>query len=163
MPDTSSNDVLSAFLADLRVKLKIDDNGNGTTKNTVSYLNTLNKKISFKDISYLNTTLANYIKQSNVAIMYGDGGGNAIGHAWVSDGYRKIRYGLEYQLYVLNPSSRDFDYIKWHTEYHPTGQDLYTFHMNWGYDGYYDGWVYDGNWVVNGSNYSYNKGMILNQ
>ncbi len=163
MPNTGSNDILSAFLADLRIKLKIDDNGNGLIKNAVSHLNSLSNKYSFKSISYLNSTLVNNIKQGNVAIMYGNTGGNTVNHAWICDGYRINKCGLEYILYVLNPSSRDFDYIKWHTERTPTLQDLYTFHMNWGYSGDKDGWFYDGNWIVNGSNYSYNKGMVLKQ
>ncbi len=161
MPDTGSNDILSAFLADLRIKLKIDDGGGGYIKDAVSHLNSLSTKYNFTDEKYYNYKLANFLGRKNVAIMYGTNLKRNVGHAWICDGYTYVDHGIEYQLYVLNPSSRDFDYIKWHTEDITNGFSEYTFHMNWGWDGQDDGFFKEGFWPSDYYSYPTNKGMVL--
>ncbi len=93
--------------------------------------------------------------------MYGTNLKRNVGHAWICDGYTYVDHGIEYQLYVLNPSSRDFDYIKWHTEDITNGFSEYTFHMNWGWDGQDDGFFKEGFWPSDYYSYPTNKGMVL--
>lgn len=164
MPNSGSNDILSAFLADLRGKLKIDDDGGGYIADAVTYLNTLNSKYKFKNITYSNYKLVGSLKQKNIAIMRGYSSNLKAGHAWICDGYTYSEHGIEYQLYVLNPSSRDFDYIKWYTQDVSNGFSEYTFHMNWGWEGQYDGNFKEGYWPSsNYYNFSSDKRIVLKE
>ncbi len=163
MPNTGSNDILSAFLADLRVKLKIDNDGSGHIEDAKTYLNSLSSKYKFKIITYSNYELAWSLKQKNVAIMRGYSSKLKAGHAWICDGYTYVDHGMEYLLYVLNPSTRDFDYIKWHTEYTSNGLSEYTFHMNWGWNGQDDGNFKEGYWPSDDYSFSSDKRLVLKE
>jgi hypothetical protein len=61
-----------------------------------------------------------------------------VGHTWVCDGYQRTVY--------LNPCSGEYAY----------------FHMNWGWDGSYNGWYYQNDWAAGGYNFQYHKEMIVN-
>jgi hypothetical protein len=61
---------------------------------------------------------------------------NAIGHAWVVDGYKHIRHSCsEY--------TRDYGTVEWHLERIVLTDSYYT-HINWGWDGQSNGYFYTG-------------------
>lgn len=161
MPNTSSSSTLSNFLAELRTKLKINDNGEGYISDALKYLNSLTKDPQFSKSKYSSSSLLNYVKRNNVAILYGYNTARNVGHAWICDGHSYQDRGTEYQLYVLNPSAKEFDYIKWHTETISYGFDIHLFSMNWGWYGAYDGWFKESDWPSSTMTYSSDKGMIL--
>lgn len=57
------------------------------------------------------------------------------GHAWVCDGYRKITYPCASYLYL---------------------------HMNWGWNGTYDGWFAYNNFNPGGNTFNYKSGVVVN-
>lgn len=58
------------------------------------------------------------------------------GHAWVADGYRNLIY--------------------------PCYGSYLHFHMNWGWEGTYDGWFSLNNFNPGNSSYNYQRGMVYN-
>ncbi|MHA7056609.1 C10 family peptidase [Aquimarina sp. M1] len=68
------------------------------------------------------------------------------GHAWVCDGIR------EYNVTVQIPGPRGPITVS---------SKAWTYHMNWGWSGTFNGW-YSGDWRVNNDSFSYEAGMIYN-
>lgn len=160
MPYSSSNATLSTFLADLRNRLDIADDGGGSVFDIVPLLNTdfgYNVKINDFRMNYLDYTL----RTGSIAILRGVTSGN-VGHVWICDGLRYDSYtGTEYNLFVLNHLEYpDFDYICIETE----SDNIYTTtpycHMNWGWGGNHDGWFLGENWNSGNGNFLREKKII---
>ena len=71
------------------------------------------------------------------------------GHAWVCDGYKRIKYTT-----IHNP--------KTYYEYETYTFSQFYLHMNWGWNGNSNNWYYHGNPQVAGANFSTGYKMIIN-
>lgn len=163
MPDyiySNSNPKLASVLADLRIKLKIDDSGNGYMKDAVSLLNSYGYNVSLQEFS---SALNIFLTRKNIAILCGVTPGEDVGHAWVCDGLHEYRYFTDYKLFALDwEMSPEYSYScisDSHDEKY--GDNLYYYHMNWGWGGLYDGWFYEKEWNPGPHNFSLGRGMIV--
>lgn len=163
MPNDTSSPELSVILADLRKKLQINDDGLGYTSDAVALLNSYGYNVKFQDFS---SSINTFIARENVAILYGMRleGEEIIGHDWICDGLREYKCYTDYKLFALdNKAYPGYSYIC--IEY-VREQDYdyneYSYHMNWGWGGSYDGWFYGTNWKPKDNrNYKYNQGMVV--
>lgn len=82
-------------------------------------------------ITFSDSLAINQLSLSIPVVTRGAQSSSSGGHCWIIDGYTLVP-NAGYQFY----------------------------HMNWGWNGSYDGWFSTGNWVVAGYNFSYGKHMI---
>ncbi|MGN1220121.1 MAG: C10 family peptidase [Candidatus Cryptobacteroides sp.] len=166
MPDTYSSPSLLVFLYDLRRRLSIDDGGGGYLINAKKTLDTLQYNVRIESYnsntlsSLISSRISNSSSKHKIAIMAGNDG--TVGHAWVCDGYRCPHYYTEYILYALdNDIYPECEYIKY-AERRLEGyvSAAKSFHMNWGWGGYYDGWFLDGDWTPDTFDFTHNKRML---
>lgn len=161
MPNNSSNATLSKFLADLRQRLDINDNGSGSVYDIVPLLNTTfgyNAEIYDYNISRLDYPLS----INKVVMLRGVTADNK-GHVWICDGLRyQVFGGVEYNLYVLDHLKYpNFDYVNIKTELDDTYKSPVPYcHMNWGWGGDYDGWYYGSDWNTGNGNLVKDRKMI---
>ena len=146
----------ASFLATLRSKLKVADNGTTTDKCA---------KNAFKDYGYTcsdvlthdNTKVVKSLNNYNPVYMSGMNKYKPEeGHAWVCDGYMYTIPSRKYTLYLLlfedgKPSSFD----SWYEE---TIYDTYPFffHMNWGWGGSHNGYFLDSNMDLSSQGFKVN-------
>ncbi|MBR4775667.1 MAG: C10 family peptidase [Bacteroidales bacterium] len=139
MPNTTSNTVLSSFLATLRTELNVDIGGGSTYHNAKNTLQNYGYSVVVENHSSTDV----YTSLSNNRPVYMRGESNIEGHAWVCDGFYNS-YGYdEYKLYILRIFNGQLhDFAEWESdrvyEFGPT-----MFHMNWGWGGYQDGYYVD--------------------
>lgn len=161
MPDNSSNATLSTFLADLRQRLDINDDGSGSVYDIVPLLNSgfgYNVKIYDYNINRLDYPLS-----INKAVILRGVTSDDEGHVWICDGLRyQVFGGVEYNLYVLDHLKYpNFDYVNIKTELDDTYKSPVPYcHMNWGWGGDYDGWYYGSDWNTGNGNLVKDRKMI---
>ena len=161
MPDNSSNATLSTFLADLRQRLDINDDGSGSVYDIVPLLNSAfgyNVKIYDYNINRLDYPLS-----INKAVILRGVTSDDEGHVWICDGLRyQVFGGVEYNLYVLDHLKYpNFDYVNIKTELDDTYKSPVPYcHMNWGWGGDYDGWYYGSDWNTGNGNLVKDRKMI---
>lgn len=163
MPNDTSSPELSVVLADLRKKLKIDNDGGGYINDAVALLNSYGYNVKSQDFS---SSINPFIARGNISIMDGERneGDKKVGHAWICDGLRECKYYTDYKLFALdNKAYPEYSYIC--IEYvceQDYGHNWCSYHMNWGWGGSHDGWFYEARWKpTDNRNYKYNQGMVV--
>lgn len=135
-----SSTTLSAFLAELRKKLDVTNDGSSNINKAKSVLESYGYNCN-KGTHSADAVYAALQKNMPVYTRGEDKDGN--GHAWVIDGSNAVTTYTEYKLYILNDCAYpQFEYIEvdsWRN-YHV--QNVF-FHMNWGWGGRYNGWFLD--------------------
>ncbi len=161
MPNTSSNNTLSMFLADLRSRLGINDNGYGSVFDIVPLLKS---EFEYKWVNIFDYDIEKLrypLSENKIVILRGRIP-NGDGHVWICDGIRYLSYcGTEYRLYVLNYQEYpDFEYINIKNEIDNASYSTPYCHMNWGWGGDHDGWFFGSNWNSGNGNFSTERKMI---
>lgn len=124
---------------------------------------TFNIRSAISDFGFTLSALYSYNEDDEKDILYSGkiiyavGADNTSGHAWVIDGYKRIKrttthYIVEHDPFDLNPT--------WELK----GQSVSYFslsHHNWGWKGSCNGWFYIGLWSTNNA-YSYDNEDVLN-
>ena len=141
MPNTTSNTVLSSFLATLRSDLQVDDNGKSTylkAKNTLE-----NYGYSVTVGNHSATDVCSSLLDNRPVYMRGYDSVNNGGHAWVCDGYYSSLSYYEYKLYIVRVfNGQLYDFAEWESDrVYNYGPSL--FHMNWGWGGSHNGYYFD--------------------
>ena len=157
MPNRVGSDETSRLIKDIgdAVNMIWDCNGSSAYMSDVPSAFTTDfnyKSVRLGRFSVINTF--NELKKGYPVIFAGGGSKkswisfNAYqgGHAWVCDGIRKY-YG---QIRGYDPRTR--------TTFHSIIKS-WTYRMNWGWSGVYDGWFSSG-WNVSNKSFNYNKEMV---
>ena len=140
------NTTLTTFLAQLRSRIGVDDDGGATISQVYNALtNYYNYDLTFvntHNISLVESSLLSY----KPVYMRGVDSAQGVGHAWVCDGYRETMPQVEYYLYVIP----DWEYEITQLHLLETGvvydynmNVLKYYHMNWGWNGSYNGYFFD--------------------
>ncbi len=98
-----------------------------------------------------NSTLVNHDKnsvyrdliKSRPVIMSGKDPNATVGHTWVCDGYNSTSYTYDIKLMCLEDCPDSVEPTCFNNPYSyskANGSLETTYHMNWGWGGYYDGW-----------------------
>lgn len=141
-----SSTTLSAFLAQLRTELHVDNNGSSNIDEAKTVLSYYGYNCT-KAAHSAEAVYASLQKNMPVYTRGEDKDGN--GHAWVIDGSRSSTAYTEYKLYVLNDCAYPrFEYIELDSWRNYHLNSLVTFHMNWGWCGGGNGWFLDQRIVV---------------
>ena len=84
-----------------------------------------------------------------------------VGHCFIIDGYKRSDVTYTYTYVWHNDDGTLGDYEP-DVMIEPLGIQITKYCMNWGWGASYDGAYYatSGNWVVNGSNFYYNKHIL---
>ena len=158
MPDDKGSNETSKLIKDIgdAVNMKWKCGGSGASMNDVPSAFTTDFKYSSANLGdFSPETTLNELKNGYPVII--SGGEKKVkwlffnvfenGHAWICDGIR------EYTGSVRARVTR-YGYIS-------TPVREYTYRINWGWDGCYDGWFSSG-WNVNGYTFDYKNKMIHN-
>jgi hypothetical protein len=103
-------------------------------------------------IQFLNFNTVNIISQLDngyPVILSGVDAPSGDGHAWVCDGYQRLKHVL-----IHNPGTI-YEYETY------TISDFYL-QMNWGFNSYYDGWYLYDDFTIGDHNFTSSLGMIIN-
>lgn len=161
MPNTTSNNTLSMFLADLRSRLGINDNGYGSVDDIVPLLKS---KFEYKWVNIYDYDIdkLRYPLSINRLVILRGRIPNGDGHVWICDGLRYLSYcGTEYRLFVLDYQAYpDFEYIDIKKEVDNAYFSTPYCSMNWGWGGDHDGWFFGSNWNSGSGNFSTERKMI---
>lgn len=141
MPDTYGNDAVSYLMsvAGARVKMDYGCNASGASVNEI--------ESAFHDFGYSHADKVDYGGTNNYQDAMNDlDAGNPVllngfnddsGHSWVADGYN-------------------------HSKQCPSGNYYLNLHMNWGWNGNYDGWFYYNDFDPSDRHYNDNTSIIVN-
>lgn len=103
------------------------------------------------------TTIENHLSDGKIILMTGK---NYLGegHAWVIDGF--YRYTVHYRWYEYTPNNELPDYPLLTLINEQYNQYRYN-HINWGYDGFNNGFFSDGVFSYYGNAYSYDSSNYI--
>lgn len=132
----SPNNTLCDFLYKLRGDLNVTDDGLSTLWDAQNVLQ--NNGYNIQVTSHNINLVANSLRKGNPVYARGNKANNMVGHAWVIDGYRHVKSGTEYRLYMLKGHVLDYE-LKEEVIYPYATYSTYC-HMNWGWGGIDDGW-----------------------
>ena len=154
MPNTTSNMVLSSFLATLRGCLEVNPNGETTAQKAKNTLENYGYTVTL--INHSATDVCSSLSNNRPVFMGGVDSINNEGHAWVCDGdYSSLSY-FEYKLYIVRVvNGQLYDFVEWESD------RVYNFgpsllHMNWGWAGDHNGYFLDSSIQVNLDGTPYN-------
>ena len=164
MPNSYSTSVTSNFLYNL--DLQIDDVY--AQGNDILYIYSI--RDIFVDYGYMvsdqNHNVSSVLSELNnnrPVCMTGVDGVDV--HTWVADGYSYGNESYQYKLMTLEDCPISYEPRMFLNPYTYNLQATYvptSFHMNWGWGGYCDGYYTDTNLSLsNGSNYSYTRKNIF--
>lgn len=151
MPNNTSNNELSTFLATLRTDLRVDDDGTAYDSDAKRTFRKYGYSADLKNHSATN--VCSSLTRRRPVYMSGGDSHLDTGHAWVCDGYYSTTCYYEYKLYiprVINGAL--YDFIEWDSEriYDYFGPTL--FHMNWGWGGSHNGYYLDNSIKIHWTN-----------
>lgn len=142
MPNNTATPELQSFLAQLRTHLYGSSSG-VNINDAKRVLNDYGYNCSI--INHDGTEVVSSLNNNKPVYERGFKTGETVGHAWVCDGYRSITSYDQYTLFTLDDSAAPgFNYIQVPDDY----KRYYTissisFHQNWGWGGYKNGWYID--------------------
>lgn len=128
---------LVSFLSQLKAELKVSSSGGASIDDAVRVLKSYGYDASVTTSRY---NVPSYAR--------GWDSSKKVGHAWIVAGYRSINYITKYVLFFPNDDFLpEYRYIENSSHSFTTyGNSEY---MNWGWDGDYDGWYYNGDIRIN--------------
>lgn len=147
MPDTTGSLSTAVLMADIGRAANIQYTCIKSSTTSKCMLDALKN-----DFGYSNATLANFdvskvewsLDYRRLVILSGTSTQRG-GHAWVCDGFRR------YIAHIIDDNG-----------HHTDCGTYYYLHMNWGWNGKYDGWYGYSNWTVDGASINKDKKMIYN-
>lgn len=116
-------------------------------------------------VEYKDSTIRARLMKSTPVITQGFDGDD--GHAWVIDGYRKERILRRNYYYVSDRELSDTEINEltmedWQGAYDEWEMpEVIQYHMNWGWDGRYDGWYSANDWTASGYTFEENQKLIV--
>ena len=167
-PYVNNNDPLDSFLQILHNKLDVSDSGSSTIDKAEKVLKSYGYSVSKQN--HETSKIISSLKYNRKPV-YARGAKGFLrdGHAWVIDGLYAYTCEVRYTLYRLSDRSYpDFRYDNAeNANPYIIFNDLYTFHMNWGWDGQGNGWFLDDDITVTVGSEKYNfyydrQELILN-
>lgn len=165
MPDKGATESTQNFLYDLALCIGVDF-GYGSSPATLSQVKTAleAKKYSVTYQNHNINAVKNQIDLHRPVLMSGVKSGESVGHTWVCDGidyhqnYHEIRImTLDYRPVAEIIPTEMIEAMKIVTDRYNSG---YHYHMNWGWEGYNDGYFSDNN-LGNTGNYNTNRLDLL--
>ncbi len=135
----------------------------GTSSDYKKALSTF-RKFGYGNVKSIDHNISDVISQIRYYKhpVYMRGADGDAGHAWVCDGVLTGEYNNQIYLMILSEST-PYSYSKYSVPTpNPQLYTLYTFHMNWGWDGNHNGWFSDDNIRVGNANYSKKRKDIIN-
>ena len=116
-------------------------------------------------VEYEDSTIRARLMKLTPVITQGFDGNS--GHAWVIDGYRKERTLRKNYYYVSNRKLSDTEINEltmadWQGAYDEWEMpEVIKYHMNWGWNGLYDGWYLATDWTVSGYTFEEEQKLIV--
>ncbi len=147
-------DSIGVFLKNIRDRIVT----NSQTGQTNAYQ--IKSMLRSEDYDFLDATPSNtnvpYVL-SNYGPIFMHGQSSSSGHAWVCDGSTSYN---SYRIYKLMTISifGELEYVE-NTNYRSSTMNHNYFHMNWGWDGDYNGWYTDNSSM---EGYDNSRGNIIN-
>lgn len=162
MPNYTSNSTLSSFLYDLRYDLSINNEGEGEL-NSAKYYLSVNGYNCLKREHNPSQVISSVLRLDPV-LMTGVDSARDVGHAWVCDGYIYSQPYTEYRLYLLSFYNGEPYSMEEFANEIIYDEEIYYLHMNWGWNGDYDGFFIEDNIHIDtnqrsthGRNYNTNR------
>lgn len=166
MPTTYGSSTTAMLMANLASEMGTSPGCDGSGTSTANAATVLKNKYRYISATYnatynYNTVLAE-LKGNRPVILSGGKNGTKFwffnvyqdGHAWVADGYRELDY-YTCRIPEWPPAPEE---VPWWEQTYGT---LY-FHMNWGWNGQFNGWFGYNNWNPSTYTFNYKPGMITN-
>ena len=156
MPLSGATNDTRAFLARLKVELRVDDSGGATINDAERVLKSYGYSVEKKDHDG-NSVFSHILKYRTPVYARGVDTSKNEGHAWVMDGIKYSERYITYTLFRLTDTAYpDFKYDEAEnadsfTEYSFLSSN---FHMNWGWGGSSNGWFYDNLIAVGSGNFN---------
>ena len=157
LPRTANDTLLSNFLVQLRSDIGVNNQGGATINqvkdalvNDYGYNSANNwsvQKVSHGDV---NLTLS--LDRSIPILMVGNNLYSTKGHAWVCDGYSYVANYTRYSLFVI-PMDDEITWLKEIETRDIYNGSVFLYHMNWGWNGLYDGYFQDSYLFINAGSY----------
>lgn len=164
---TYPTDLTAQFLKDIGLKSDMKYESNGSSATIIGACSTL-KEYGYRQSSIVTHNPAlvtgQLRKRQPVCMCGGDNAAaaDAIGHAWVCDGYKETEVIVDCEVMAIDKATFDYTgrpeyrsmYSGMKSDFAPT-----YYHMNWGWGGYHDGFYID---TDLGIKYLYSRKDIIN-
>ncbi len=158
MYDGSGSNETARLMLDAGNSVGMDWGCSGSSAETSSVPNALKSTFGYSAADYMDFSIATTKSELNAGYPVILRGGEKAtkwlifnvyenGHAWICDGIRQ--YSVPVRV-----SAGLHGYI---TVFH----NAWTYHMNWGWSGMYNGW-YSASWQVGSDTFTYKAGMVYN-
>lgn len=158
MPDSFGSNETSRLMRDAGDSVNMDWGCNGSGATTSDADDALKTTFGYSSANYQDFSISTTKSELNngfpVILKGGERGTVWLifnvyenGHAWVCDGIREYTVPTQVQA---GPHGTITVCVK-----------AWTYHMNWGWNGTYNGW-YSGGWQVGSDSFSYEAGMVYN-
>lgn len=155
MPNDTSNNILSSYLAVIREALDCNDEDGASNINKASNVLT-DYGYNCQIVDHTSSDTFTSIQANHPVFMTGQNTYDNTKQAWVCDGYNYTESYLEYKLYLLTfYCGEPDDFEEFASERYYDNYPI-LFHMNWGNYGSFDGYYLDTNIHISGSNKNYN-------
>ena len=152
----SGNPHLTYFLAELRAKIGVYNDGNASMTQVVNALSQHygfsvsddsddSNEYELSIVSHSQASVKASLKNGIPVYMRGTDNNLDVGHAWVCDGYYTTHQQTEYKLFVIPMGSSEITYLEniYSTYIYPDSFTISNyFHMNWGHYGSHNGYFY---------------------
>lgn len=160
---------LSSFLVELRTNIGTNYNGTATIEDVRIALETYygytpTYGFSVERINHSQQPVRNSLDRDVPVFMCGSDYVTNHGHAWVCDGYYMSHPQTEYSLFVIPMGVSEIASLSniYTTYVYPDSFIInYYYHMNWGWDGQYDGFYIEGAVSPSVDNYSSNRMELI--
>lgn len=148
MPDTicSYNANLCGFLHDLKYQIGVYTGGGSNISNVVTALQ--HYRYTCRQIIHSAESVYSSVNNDCPVLMFGEDSSTGEGHAWVCDGTREYDTYNLYRLYVFRYEDGIPSYYDLELEEPANRINYVLFHMNWGWNGSFDGYYHDTNYLT---------------
>lgn len=168
MANNYATSTTASFLYGIGTALDIDYEEGKTGSNMIAannvFRNTYNYQYSQIVGNHNYVTIKSQLDNARPVLMKGIDSSAAVGHAWVCDGYSIGNSNDVLKLMTLEYCPTGYEPQAFVNPYSCT-LDSYPYvylHMNWGWNGYCDGYFYNGNVAVADYDFSSSREMIIN-
>ena len=167
MANTYTTSTTAEFIAGVGrdLGMKYEQNDTGATIDEAEAVFKKYGYINCHQISHNTGLVCHQLDLKRPVYMRGTDSNTNSGHAWVCDGYNAGYNGVTLTLKTLEDCPSEYEPSTFLTPYIYEHILSYygLYHMNWGYNGLYDGYYWDNNIKIgNGANYSDKRKDIIN-
>lgn len=160
MPDTTATQDTQELIRDIAQNLGISYSGSDNDATIIDAQNVFTSSLFQYDVQLKNhntNDVVNSLADSKPVFMTGYDTCSSKGHAWVCEGYKRNHSTIKYFVEYLTGSEGNYSYTSPGT---PCLNGLgtanrtggYYFYMNWGWNGYENGWFVHNNVAISGIN-----------